>query len=75
MRTSYRGHEINVTRECEKLLAYSIFREADGFECVSGFTNDASTVPSYVDQLKHRVDAELAEADPWGERELEYGLN
>lgn len=49
-------------------LYYSIFRLSDGHECTSGFTSDSSTVAEFTAHMKARIDAELAEADPWNER-------
>lgn len=78
MRTVYRGHEITVTREKsmmgETMLFYGIFRQADGFECDSGFSSGGDTVRDMVNGFKKRVDEELASADPWGENDLStYG--
>lgn len=71
MKVSYRGHEIKVTREkCMAgypLLYFSIFRESDLFECMSGYEDSAETVRDKVKQLCERVDAELLEEDPWME--------
>ena len=71
MKISYRGHEIEVKREqCMggwPLLYYSIFREREGYECLSGFTEDTSPVRTYIGYMKERVDAELADQEPWGE--------
>lgn len=76
MRVVYRGHEIDVKRErCmggQALLYYSVFRLSDSHECTSGFTEDTSPVSTYVRYMKARVDAELADADPWGEKAREY---
>ena len=73
MKASYRGHEINVVRErCLggwTQIYFSIFREADGYECTSGFSDSEDTVRTWVDMLKRRVDNELAEDDPWCESE------
>ena len=73
MKATYKGHEIDVRRErCMggwPMLYYSIFRVSDGCECTSGFTEDASTVREYVGYMKERIDAELSEADPWGQAE------
>jgi hypothetical protein len=72
MKTLYRGYEISVRRERsmggDDLLYYSIFRMRDGYECTSGFTTDSSSAPEYTAHMKDRIDAELSEADPWGER-------
>lgn len=72
MKTVYRGYEIDVRRSrCMggwPMLYYSIFRVSDGYECTSGFTEDTSPVRTYVGYMKERVDAELAEDDPWGEK-------
>jgi hypothetical protein len=74
----YRGHEIDVRREqCMggwSNLYYSIFRVSDGYECTSGFTEDTSSVRTYMGYMKERVDAELSEADPWGENADKYPL-
>ena len=73
MKDSYRGHEIEVFRDkCLggwSQLYYSIFRESDGYECTSGFTSDESPTRTYMKYMKERVDAELQEADPWGENQ------
>jgi hypothetical protein len=67
----YRGHRINVTREkClagYALLYFSIFRESDQYECMSGYEDSAETVRDKVKQLRERIDNELAEDDPWME--------
>lgn len=71
MKTSYRGYEINVSRERAMggwdNLYYSIYRESDQREMVSNFTTGSDTVRDYVRYMKERIDAEHAEADPWGE--------
>lgn len=71
-REVYRGHEIDVRRERslggDVLLYYSVFRESDGYECASGFTTGDDTVSDYVRYMRERIDAELADGDPWGER-------
>lgn len=71
MKIQYRGHEIEVFRDkCMggwSQLFYSIFRISDGRECTSGFTTDESPVHVYMKYMKERVDAELAEATPWGD--------
>ena len=73
MRKSYRGFEIDVRRErCLggwPLLYYRITREHDGYEAVCSFEDSAERVLDKINQLKSRVDAELLEADPWGEGE------
>ena len=72
MKSIYRGHEIEVTRDrCLggwQQMYYSIFRVSDGYECLSGFEDSAETVRDKMKQLKERVDAELKEADPWEEQ-------
>jgi hypothetical protein len=73
MKTSYKGHEIVVERSesmmGDEMLFYSIFRESDGFECESNFSSGSETKEEFTELLKERVDAELSEADPWGEKE------
>lgn len=75
MKRNYRGHEITVTRERSmagySLLYYSVFRVADGYECMSRFEDSNERVSDMVGILKERVDAELASDDPWGEKEAE----
>lgn len=60
MKTSYRGFEIETKREqClvgYKLLYYSIFRELDGWELDSGYSEGNDTVRSMVGHLKRWVD-------------------
>lgn len=72
MKTVYRGHELEAKRErCLggwDLLYYSIFRVSDGYECDSGFTSDESPVRTYIGYMKERVDAELAEDNPWSDQ-------
>lgn len=72
MKVNYLGHEIDVKRERslggQQMLYYSIFRVSDGYECTSGCTEDASSVLEYIDHLQARIDAELADDDPWGEK-------
>lgn len=77
MKAIHRGHEITVTRsDCMagySMLYYGIIRLSDGWECTSGYTEDASTVRQYVGYMKERVDAELEDEDPWGEKANAWG--
>lgn len=72
MKRFYRGYEISVTREMslggDKLLYYSIFRQEDGKEMLYFPEDSAETVLSGMHNMIARVDAELAEDDPWMER-------
>jgi len=72
MKASYRGYDIDVHRERsmggDVLLYYSIFRQSDGYEATSGFSTGSDTVREFIGYMKERVDAELAEADPWDEK-------
>lgn len=52
--------------ECQ----FSIFRMSDWYECMSGYEDSAETVRDKIQQLKDRVDSELAEKDPWGEEDI-----
>ena len=69
----HRGHEISVGPKRSMagyaLLYWSIVRVADGYECASGYEDSAETVRAKIAQLRERVDAELADEDPWLERE------
>jgi hypothetical protein len=73
MKATHRGYEISVTREkCLggwSLLYYSIFRIEDGYEALSSFEDSGHTVREVVGHMKQRIDNELAEDDPWLERE------
>ena len=75
MKTIYKGHEITVTREKSmagySMLYYSVFRVFDGYECTSGFSDSSETIKEFTGIMKERIDAELAEDDPWCERESE----
>lgn len=72
MNVSYKGHKLTVTKEKSlggyNLLYYSIFRESDGYECMSGFENTVDTVRTLVKAFKERIDNELKEEDPWMEK-------
>jgi hypothetical protein len=76
VKTKYRGYTIDVKREIclggWDMLYYSIFRDSDNFECTSGCENSGETVRNMTKYMKERIDAELQEADPWGELEEEY---
>jgi hypothetical protein len=73
VKSIYRGHEIIVEREKSRggwsQLTYSVFRISDGYECTSGFEDSEERVLDKIRQLQRRVDTELAETDPWGEKE------
>lgn len=68
----YKGYTIEAYREkCMggwPTLYYSIIRDEDGFECVSDFEDSKEKVRDKIKQLKSRIDLELAEEDPWGEK-------
>ena len=71
LKETYRGHEIILSREeCLggwEQLYYSIYRVSDGYECECDFTSDNSELPVFMEHMKARIDAELSDADPWGE--------
>lgn len=73
MNVVYRGHEINAKREkClagYRLLYFSIFRQSDGYECVSSFTTGEDKPADMIEYLKRLVDAELASPTPWEDSE------
>lgn len=78
MKVSYKGYELEVTREessgGDELLYFSIYRQSDWFECVYDFEDSSETVRDKMEQLKQRVDNELKEDDPWGEKAEEEDL-
>lgn len=71
MKTAYRGYEIEVTKEPSLMgtvmVFWNIFRASDGYLCADGFEDSEETLVSMTEYLKTRVDAELAEKNPWGE--------
>lgn len=73
MKIKYKGYEVEAKREKSlgglALLYFSIFRESDGYECLSSFEDSAETVGYKIKELKELIDNEHAENDPWGELE------
>ncbi|WP_447881907.1 hypothetical protein [Serratia fonticola] len=69
----YRGHKITIGREMSQggweMAYFSIFRVADGFECLTDFTTDESPLPVLMKELRDRIDDELTDNNPWGEDE------
>lgn len=67
MKTIYRGHEIDVRREKSmagySMLFYSIFRESDGYEVTSGFSDSDDSVSDMIGYMKERLDAEIADGE------------
>jgi len=66
----YRGYTIEVERT-ESLggwetLYYSVFYR--NRECLSSFEDSTETLDAKVQQLKDRIDGELATKDPWGRK-------
>jgi hypothetical protein len=53
------------------MIYYCITRD-DGYIGDCGFSNSADTVRDFVGFMKERIDAELKEDDPWGEK-AEFG--
>lgn len=47
-------------------LYYSIFYR--GRECLSSFEDSAETIDAKIQQLRDRIDGELATKDPWGRK-------
>lgn len=72
LKETHRGHTIELSREnCLggwEMLYYSIFRDSDGYECVSNFTTDESPLDVFMGYMKERIDDELAQDDPWEEQ-------
>ena len=54
-----------------QMLYYSIIRLSDGVGCMSGFEDSAEKVRDNIKQLKERIDNELADDDPWCEKDGE----
>ena len=76
MKIKYRGYEIDVHRDkCLggwSQLYFSIFELNDEgepwIERLTNFTTGDDTVREYIGYMKERIDAELEETHPWGER-------
>jgi hypothetical protein len=68
----YKGYTIEAYREDFMVgwpvLYFSIIRDEDGFECVSDFEDSDERATDKIKQLKERIDNELKEDDPWGEK-------
>lgn len=69
-RVFHRGYEISVERADSlggwSTLYYSIFYR--GRECLSSFEDSAETIDAKIQQLRDRIDGELATKDPWGRK-------
>ncbi len=76
MKTKYRGHEIDVTREKSmggwSTLYFSVFT-SEGRECLTNFEGSDETIADKIIQLKERIDEELSSSDPWGFDEEDRG--
>jgi len=74
MKVSYRGFEIEAKREkClagYALLYYSIFRESDGWELDSSYSEGNDTVRDMVGYLKEQVDDYLENPSEYEDEEL-----
>lgn len=72
MKVRYRGFEIDAHRAKslggESYLYFSIFRVSDWYECESNFSTGTDTVRTWIKLLKERIDRELLDEDPWGEK-------
>ncbi len=70
MKAIYKGYELVVNSDtCQggwRQLVFAIFRVRDGREMYSGFSGGTDTVKRMLEELKLRVDAELASPTPWG---------
>jgi|SRR5271157_4238996 len=60
MIVKYRGFDIDVKREeCMagyKLTYFSVFRESDGWELTSGYSDSGDTVRDWIKWMRERVD-------------------
>ena len=69
----YRDHTIELSYErCRggwEQWYYAVFRDSDGYECTSGFEDSVETYQTQVENFKRRIDNELAETEPWCEKE------
>lgn len=72
MKASYRGYEIDAHRGesigGDDYLYFTVMRESDGRFVVDDFTTGVDTEEDYIGYMKERIDSELADPDPWGEK-------
>lgn len=68
----HRGYRIQVCREQslagEMLLYFSVMRIDDGWFCVDSFTDSDESITELLGHLINRIDAEMAQDDPWDEQ-------
>lgn len=69
MKTSYKGFEIEAKRDQSgfELLYFSIFRESDGWEFRSSFTDGDDTEEAMIGYLKGHVDDYLENPQDYDE--------
>lgn len=69
MKVNYRGYNINVERgdsvSGEMHIFYSIVRDWDLCECISGFTSPTDKISNIIQDLKVGIDEELSRDNPW----------
>lgn len=69
MKLTYKGHDIEVTREkCNggwMQTHYSVFRLSNGMECITDFSDGSDSINEWVRILKERIDSEIASGNPW----------
>lgn len=72
MKLIYRGYEIDIRREpClagYELLYVDIIRVKDGYHCLGFYEDSSEKVPDMMNYMRARIDDELEESDPWGEK-------
>ncbi len=69
MTVTHRGHTITLF-PAGRGMAYTVVRDADSYECMSGFSLDVSLKGpgAYLRWLQETIDDQLSRSDPWYER-------
>lgn len=72
---SYKGYTISVMRgvpmgiHADLVIHWAIWRESDGWIADADYSYEEATAEAFGKGMRERIDNELAEADPWGEKE------
>jgi len=70
MKIQYKGFNIDAHREKsmggETLLYYSIFRQSDGYEVISGFSYGTDRIQTFITYLKDIADDFLEDPQAYG---------
>lgn len=69
MKVNYKGFEIDVTREkCMAgydLVYRNVFRISDGYQLIGDFSDDADTIRTHIQSMKHQIDAFIKDTEQY----------